>query len=81
MNIETANELDELRVATNALLNEQKISAARVVTVNRYTRPAALLSFDYYGVGDRGQEIAELNGEINLSYMSGDIKVLTDDNS
>ena len=80
MNIETANALDELRVATNALLNEQKVSTARVVIVNRYTRPARLLSFDYYGISGRGQEIADLNQEINLSYLVGDIKVLTDDN-
>jgi len=80
LNIETSNALDDLRVQTNNLLNEQKITAARVVTIDINTQPARLLSFKLYNDSTRGAEIASLNQEINLSYMSGAVKVLTDDN-
>jgi len=80
LNIETQNDLDEIRVATNRLLNEQKVSAARVVIVERFNRPVRLLSFDYYGNSDRAVELIRLNQEINVSFFDGDIKVLTDDN-
>jgi len=80
LNIETANALDVLRVATNDLLNEQKVTAARVVTIDIFDTPARILSFKLYGDSNRGKEISDLNEEINLSYLDGTVKVLTDDN-
>lgn len=77
MNQESLNALDEIRVETQALLNEQKLSAARIVTKNRFTRPVRLLSFDYYGNSDQAQDLIDINDDINVSYFEGDIEVLT----
>lgn len=78
MNQDSLNALDALRVATQDLLNEQKLSAARIVTVNRNTRPVRLISFDYYGNSDKAQDLIDINNDINVSYFEGDIQVLTE---
>lgn len=78
MNQDSLNALDSLRVATQDLLNEQKLSAARIVTVNRNTRPVRLISFDYYGNSDKAQDLIDINNDINVSYFEGDIQVLTE---
>lgn len=78
MNQESLNALDELRVATNALLDQQKISASRVVTVNRFSRPVRLLSFDYYGNSTNTDDLIDINDDINISYYEGDVEVLTE---
>ena len=78
MNQESLNALDEIRIATQELLNDQKLSAATVVTVNRNTRPVRLMSFDYYGNSEKAQELIDINDNINVSYFDGDIEVLTE---
>ncbi len=78
MNQDSLNALDAIRVATQDLLNEQKLSAARIVTVNRNTRPVRLISFDYYGNSDKAQDLIDINNDINVSYFEGDIQVLTE---
>ena len=78
MNQESLNALDEIRIATQELLNDQKLSAATVVTVNRNTRPVRLMSFDYYGDSGKAQELIDINDNINVSYFDGDIEVLTE---
>ena len=78
MNQESLNALDEIRTAAQELLDEQKLSAARVVTVDRNTRPVRLLSFDYYGDSGQAQDLIDINDEINISYFEGDIEVLTE---
>ena len=77
MNQASRNALDEIRVATQQLLTEQKLSAARVVEKNRNIRPVRLLSFDYYGESDRAQELIDVNQNINVSYFEGDVGILT----
>ena len=78
MNQESLNAIDEIRIATQELLNDQKLSAARVVTVNRNTRPVRLMSFDYYGDSGKAQELIDINDNINVSYFAGDIEVLAE---
>lgn len=78
MNQESLNALDDLRVATNQLLNNQKLSASRVVTVRRNVRPVRLLSFDYYGDSEQAQDLIDINSDVNVSYFEGDIEVLTE---
>jgi len=78
MNQESLNALDEIRVETQALLDEQKLSAARIVTVNRNTRSVRLLAFDYYGDSEQAQDLIDINDDINISYFEGDVEVLTE---
>jgi len=78
MKQESLNALDEVRVDTQALLDEEKLSAARIVTVRRNTRPVRLLSFDYYGDSEQAQDLIDINDDINISYFEGDVEVLTE---
>lgn len=72
------NNLDNLRITVQQFLNTQRLSASNIVTVRRNTRPARLLSFDYYGTSENATSIIDINNNINVSYFSGDIKVLTE---
>ena len=78
MSLDSLNALDEIRISTQILLGEQKLSAARVVTVNRHTRSASLLSFDYYGNSENAQSLIDINNNINVSYFEGDVGILTE---
>lgn len=77
LNTESILALDTIRTTTQDVFDDQKLSAKRVIEVRVNVTPARLLSFQYYGDSSRGEEIAKLNKEINVSYMEGNIKVLT----
>ena len=77
MDQKSLNSLDDLRVTTQKLLDQQKLSAARLVSVRRNITTARLISFDYYGNSDKANEIIDINGDINVSYLEGDLEVLT----
>lgn len=80
MNLDTQNSLDTLRVATQDFLGQQKLSAARIVTVELNTQPVQLITYKYYGDTDRTRQLINLNQDVNVAYYEGPIKVLTDDN-
>lgn len=75
---QSLNSLDEIRVAAQSLLSDQKLSASRIVSVQRNIRPARLLSFDYYGNDDNAKNLIDINQNINASYFEGEIKVLAE---
>ena len=81
MNQETINALDILRDAAQNFLDDQKVSAARIVETEQNSRPARLISFDFYGTSERAQELIDINQDVNVSYFQGIVKVLTNDNS
>ena len=81
MNLETLNALDKMRVATDDFLANQKLSASRIVDTVQNPRPVRLLAFDFYGTSEDAQDLIDVNDDINVSYYSGDVKVLTDDDS
>lgn len=80
MNLDTQNSLDALRVTTQEFLDQQKVSAARIVTVELNTQPVQLIAYKYYGDTDRTRELINLNKDVNVPYYEGSIEVLTDDN-
>ena len=77
LSVESLNALDAIRVTTQAVLNDQKLSARQVDERRVNTRPVRLLSFDFYGTGDEVNRLIDLNQDINVSYYDGDIKILT----
>ena len=74
----TINELEELRTITQSLFDEQKLNARRIINVNTQRLPARVISFQYYGNSDQGADIGQLNADINVSSLSGNIEILTE---
>jgi prophage DNA circulation protein len=68
--------LSDLRELANQLLDDQKLTARRIVTVRTHPTTARLLAFSYYGNDEQGEAIADINGN-GVSNLSGYVKVLT----
>ena len=78
LSLETLNSLDSIRVVTQAVLDDQKLSARRIDQAEVNTRPARLVTFDFYGSSDLAENIIELNKDINVSYYAGEVDILTE---
>ena len=78
LNPETTAQLHDVRVTTQAFLDEAKLSAKRVITLTINRTPARVLSYRLYGDSSIGPEIGLLNKDINIAYMEGDVEVLTE---
>lgn len=75
---ETLASLEDLRVTTQKFFDAEKLSAKRVITITTPVLPARVISYAYYGDSDSGEGIADLNSEINVSNMAGEIDTFTE---
>lgn len=75
---ETLATLEELRVTTQNIFDAEKLSAKQVTSITTPELPARVISYNYYGNSDAGEAIADLNSEINVSNMVGDIVIFTE---
>lgn len=73
-----AEALTDLRLATADLFAADKLQARRVVEIFTRSTSARLLAFSYYGTSDLGEQIMQLNGLFDPSYMEGTVRVLTE---
>ncbi len=69
--------LTDTRLIIQALFDEQRLTAKQVITVNTNRTTARLLSYKYYGVSTLAREIIALNKITDISFIEGDIKILT----
>lgn len=77
LDVNSLSALGDLRATTQEFLNDQRLSVKRVVTVNVNKTPARILAYNFYGDSSLGKNLATLNKEINVSYVDGDIEILT----
>lgn len=77
LSLSTLNLIELQRVTNRGLFEEQKLTAQQVVTVSTQQIPARVLAFQYYGSSELGDRVARLNGEINVSFLEGDVDILT----
>lgn len=75
---ETIGALEDLRTITQKLFDEQKLNAKQIINVQTQELPARVIAFQYYGNSDLGANIAELNNDINVSNLKGNIDILTE---
>ncbi len=75
--LDVINAITDMRVLVFDFLEDQRLNASRIITVNVRETSARLTSFDYYGDDDRGQQIAGLNELSDISFIDGDIEVVT----
>ena len=73
------NSLDLIRNNTNQFLSNEKLSTSRVVNIQTNEIPARLLAFNFYGSTELVNDVIDLNQDINVSFFSGQIDILTDD--
>lgn len=69
--------LSNLRATVNNYLEQQKLTAAQIEPVYTNQIPAAALSYQYYGTTDRIDEIVSLNNAPDVSFIEGNIVVLS----
>lgn len=73
----TINSLEDLRAVTQQFFDDQKVVVRQIITVQTQELPARVIAYQYYGSSDIGSNIAELNGEINVSNLTGNIDIFT----
>ena len=69
--------LEDQRTVAQEFFNQQKLNTQQIITVDTQLLPARVIAYQYYGSSELGPDIAVLNDEINVSYMSGNIEIFT----
>lgn len=67
----------DIRINVLDLLDQARISASQLIEVQTTPTTTRLLSFAYYGTDEQGGEIAELNNIADVSFVEGNVTVLT----
>ncbi len=73
----TINSLEDLRAVTQQFFDDQKVTAKQIISVQTQELPARIIAFQYYGSSELGSSIAQLNTDINVSNLQGNIDILT----
>ena len=74
----TLDSITETRIEVQQFFDEQQLNASQVVNVKTVTLPARVIAYQYYGNSNLGFNIAELNEDANVSFLSGNIQVFTE---
>ena len=70
-------EIDKLRINVQDFLDDRRLSASQVITVDTQRLPLRVITYQYYGSSERAQQLLELNQDINVLTYEGNIKVVT----
>lgn len=74
---ETLNSITDLRVTIQGFFDTQKLTASQIIDIKTKVVPARVLAYQYYGSSELGADIAELNEDLNVSFLEGDLEVFT----
>lgn len=69
--------LTDMRIVVQQFFDEQRLSAKQVISVFTNITSARLLSYQYYAESESGEDIIALNGITDVSFIDGDIDILT----
>jgi len=69
--------LTDMRVIVQDFFDEQRVSAKQVISIFTNITSARLLSYQYYGESQSAVDIIGLNGITDVSFVEGDIDILT----
>jgi len=69
--------LTDMRVVVQSFFDEQRVSAKQVISVSTPVTSARLLSFQYYGESESATDIIGLNKIVDVSFVEGDVDILT----
>lgn len=74
---EVKDSVTDMRVTVLDVFDQARVNASQIITINTLPTTARLLAFSYYGNDELGQEIVDLNGISDVSFIEGDFEVLT----
>lgn len=77
MSFELRDALADIRQVSNNYFTSQRITLQRIIKVNTPRLPARVIAYQYYGSSELGQEIARLNSNANVSFIEGEIEIVT----
>lgn len=69
--------LTEVRVAIQQFFDEQRLTAQQIINIHTSIIPARVLAYQYYGESARGASLAELNNDLNVTFLEGDLDIVT----
>lgn len=67
----------DMRIKTLNAFDQARINASQIITVETGPTTVRLLAFSYYGNDDNGETIQNLNGITDVSFIEGEVQVLT----
>ena len=67
----------DMRITVLDVFDQARVDASQIITINTKPTTARLLAFNYYGSDELGQTIAELNNISDVSFVEGDVEILT----
>lgn len=71
-------QITELRVIVQDFFDAQKLTVQQIITVNTPVIPARVMAYQYYGASTLGQNIAELNEDLNVTFIQGPTEIFTE---
>lgn len=73
----SVGDLNNIRTQANATLAEIRISSRKIITITTKRIPLSVLVFKYYGNTDLVDTIQKLNNFDQISFVEGDVEILT----
>jgi prophage DNA circulation protein len=69
--------ITDMRIKTLASLEEVRVNTNQIISVETNPTSTRLLGFNYYGNDEFGETISELNSISDVSFIEGNVEVLT----
>lgn len=69
--------MTNMRSIVQEFFDEQKVTLKQIISVNVYTTPARVLSFQYFGESKSADQIIELNNISDVSFVDGTVEIVT----
>lgn len=76
-NDEVRQLLADLKAKARIVLDEQRITAPRIASVDVYNSPLTILTYQYYADLDNYDSLLRLNGPLDTSMIEGENQILT----
>lgn len=67
----------DMRVVVQQFFDEQKLTAKQIITVDTNRTSARLLSYQYYGESETADQIIDLNGITDVSFVEGSVEIVS----
>ena len=74
---EVKDSITEMRVQVIELLDQARVNASQIITIQTNPTTARLLAFSYYGDDNQGESIVALNNISDVSFVDGSVQVVT----
>jgi hypothetical protein len=77
ISIEIIDKIKDLRVIAEQFLEEKRENTKKIVNICSNTIPVRVLAYQYYGESRQHEEIIDLNGFTDHSFISGDVAIIS----